>query len=87
MAETFEAATKDAQAKIDRLNSSGRTVGTDDPGQPKPFAQAAPAAASGPERYDLDGGAGERRSFGWKLYDEKYLFQHGSLYSGKDASG
>jgi hypothetical protein len=86
--ETFEAAIKDAQAKIDRLAASGRVasgriVGTDDPWQPKVSGQGAP------ERYDPDGGVGtgERRSFGWKLYDEKYLFQTSSAFTGKDGSG
>ena len=32
--DTLEAAVKDAQAKIDRLNSSGRTVGAQDTWQP-----------------------------------------------------
>ena len=51
--ETFEAAIKDAQAKIDRLVSSGRTVGSNDPWQPMASEQAAPTAVSAPERYDL----------------------------------
>ena len=33
--DTFEAAIKDAQTKIDRLNSSGRTVGAKEPWQPR----------------------------------------------------
>ena len=96
--EVFEAAITDVQHKVTSMAGAGagRTVGAADPWQPT-FSQAQPTfpqasfptgAASAPERFDLDGGsAPERRPFGWKLYDEKYLFQQGSMYSGKDASG
>ena len=69
--ETFEATIVDAQRKIGTITAAGasRTVGAADPWQPTTFEQAAPTATavSAPERYDLDGGAGERRPFGWKL--------------------
>ena len=95
--ETFEAAIKDAQAKIDQLISS---LGSGDPwaasaaartfaaGAGAPAFTAAPTA-SVPERFDLDGGVGRPRfpDLKWKLYDEKYFFQPSSLFTGKDASG
>ena len=42
----------------------------------------------GPQEFDI--AIGEHRSFGsdrWKLYDEKYLFQPTSAYTGRDGSG
>jgi hypothetical protein len=100
-AEVFEAAITDVQGKVSSMAAaSSRTVGAADPWQPQPTG-AVPVAATSPERFDMSGGfggggsggdgfgggTGERRSFGWKLYDEKYLFQPSSAFTGKDGSG
>ena len=79
-AETFEAAIKDAQTKIDRINATSRTVGARDPWQPRVEADTHATAQVGPEYHDissdrprLPGG-----DFRWKLHDERYLFQAGN---------
>ena len=77
------------RAKVDRINVANRTasrnVGPEDPWH----RGTAPHATSqtAPQQYDLGAGDRPRPDIRWNFYDEKYLFQEGSLYTGKDGAG
>ena len=87
---THESAIKDAQSKIDTIGRRGvdPMAGASDPwagGKSTEDVDNLPRRS--PEQFDMSGEPRAHRPGGWKLYDEKYLFQSSSAYTGKGAAG